>query len=77
MSFRVSKAVARLHFHELVHVVQWAALGSEGFITRYMQEILTLGYDQAPLEIMAYQLDEHYQNGGAPMDIPAYVKSQL
>ena len=33
-----------LHFHELVHVLQWKNLGAQAFIQRYMKEILSYGY---------------------------------
>ncbi len=65
----------RLHFHELVHVAQWEELGSSCFIERYIREIKTYGYDQAPLEVMAYSLDNHFANGGSKGDIPNFVSS--
>lgn len=67
----------RLHFHELVHVVQWSLLGAGGFITRYISEIQSYGYDSAPLEQMAYSLDRHYYSGGAHLDVPTYVQSKI
>ena len=67
----------QLHFHELVHVVQWEQLGASNFISRYMQEILNHGYDEAPLEKMAYSLDRHYAAGRMKMDIPSFVASNL
>ena len=66
-----------LHFHELVHVLQWRYLQREGFIKRYMSEILRHGYQDAPLEIMAYQLDGHYRQGNPPLDVQAYVQQNL
>lgn len=67
----------RLHFHELVHVVQWSLLGGEGFISRYINEIQNYGYESAPLEQMAYSLDRHYLSGGKPLDVPSYVQSKI
>ncbi|SDN88593.1 hypothetical protein [Vreelandella arcis] len=67
----------RLHFHELVHVVQWSILGAEGFISRYINEIQSFGYNSAPLEKMAYFLDDHYHSGGSPLDVPSYVESKM
>ena len=51
-----------LHFHELVHVVQWRLLGTEAFIERYLGELDAYGYDEAPLEKMAYGMQAAYQN---------------
>lgn len=46
-----------LHFHELVHVVQWQHLGPDRFLTAYaLGHILRGGYHGNPLEVMAYEL---------------------
>ncbi len=50
-----------LHFHELVHVMQWKSLGTQQFIARYMQEIKLHGYDNAPLELMAYEYEKRFE----------------
>jgi len=65
------------HFHELVHVLQWYYLGAEGFIRRYIDEIQTFGYHQAPLELMAYALSDHYANKKGAFDVASYVKDNL
>lgn len=67
----------RLHFHELVHVVQWGLLGAHSFINRYINEIQSHGYDDAPLEQMAYALDNYYSQGGKPVDVTSYVQSKM
>lgn len=67
----------RVHFHELVHVVQWRELGAHTFIMRYINEIQTFGYNDAPLEIMAYKLDAHYTSNGNKFNIPDYIIQQL
>ncbi len=67
----------RLHFHELVHVAQWDHLGAIPFIERYITEIQTLGYDESPLEKMAYGLDDHFMTGGEKVDVPTYVAKRL
>ncbi len=67
----------RLHFHELVHVLQWRELTPQGFIERYIREIQDFGYDKAPLENMAYALDGHYQNQGRPLNVEQYVRENL
>lgn len=67
----------RLHFHELVHVAQWEYLGAIPFIQRYVQEIQSLGYERAPLEVMAYKFDENFSNGGKKIDVPNYVAQKI
>ncbi len=66
-----------LHFHELVHVLQWKYLGAQGLISRYIQEVKTLGYIGSPLELMAYGLQDYYQKSGVPFDVPRYVRQKI
>ncbi|TYO98696.1 hypothetical protein EDC39_10558 [Geothermobacter ehrlichii] len=67
----------RLHFHELVHVAQWKKLGTRGFIERYIREIQNYGYDKAPLETVAYFLDNHFVNIGKKFDIPSFISEKI
>ncbi len=67
----------RLHFHELVHVAQWAHLGAPNFIRRYIDEIQRHGYADAPLEVMAYGFDSHYAYGREKLDIPNRVSEKI
>lgn len=67
-----------IHFHELVHVIQWRTLGARNFIQRYMEEIQRFGYsDQAPLEGMAYGLQKTFEKGVAPFDVEKKVVATL
>jgi hypothetical protein len=66
-----------LHFHELVHVLQWQCLGAKSFISRYIQEIQQYGYRDAPLEEMAYSLESYFSNNSEPIDIPDYVQQKI
>ena len=67
-----------LHFHELVHIVQWQHLGADRFLMAY-----ALGYFQGggyranPLEVMAYNLQEYFEKGGQPINVEATVRQQL
>ncbi|OIN04462.1 hypothetical protein BFR47_06050 [Oceanisphaera psychrotolerans] len=79
-TYYVTKRAAhelRLHFHELVHVIQWQELTPQGFIARYIQEMQTYGYDDAPLERMAYALDAHYQASGQKFSVEQFVRKSL
>ncbi|WP_273023885.1 hypothetical protein [Rheinheimera sp.] len=67
----------RLHFHELVHVIQWRELTLRGFIERYIREIQNYGYEEAPLEKMAYALDGHYQKQGQYLNVEQLVRQNL
>lgn len=67
----------RLHFHELVHVLQWRELTPQGFIERYIREIQDFGYNEAPLEKMAYALDGYYQQHGQHLSVEQFVRENL
>lgn len=67
----------RLHFHELVHVLQWKELGPLGFIKRYIYEIQNYGYHEAPLEKMAYRLEYQYQENTKDLNVEAFVRANL
>lgn len=49
-----------LYFHELVHVVQWDRLGVDNFLLVYAIGLFQHGYQQSPLEQMAYQLQADF-----------------
>jgi hypothetical protein len=46
-----------LHFHELIHVVQWRTLGPEQFLRSYADGLERFGYRESPLEVMAYDAE--------------------
>ena len=50
-----------LHFHELVHTVQWNYLGPEKFLEAYALGYLRAGgYEKNPLEQIAYELQDGF-----------------
>lgn len=57
---RVGENSESLHFHELVHVVQWDTLGVDKFILAYGFGLARFGYEQSPLEQMAYILQRAF-----------------
>jgi hypothetical protein len=52
-----------LHFHELVHVVQWERLGVDNFLLAYGIGLMLFGYQNSPLEEMAYSLQDGFDRG--------------
>lgn len=66
-----------LHFHELVHVLQWKNLGALAFINRYIEELLKFGYEGAPLEKMAYALEDHFTKKNTPFSVSNYVQEKI
>lgn len=66
-----------IHFHELVHAVQWNQLTPANFIARYIREIITYGYEYSPLEEMAYALQNDYQQNTNKFDVESFVRKNL
>jgi hypothetical protein len=46
-----------IHFHELIHVIQWRILGPEQFLRLYSDGLERIGYRDSPLEKMAYDAE--------------------
>jgi len=51
------------HFHELCHVVQWKVLGAGPLLLTYALGILANGYTRSPLEAIAYELQQEFEEG--------------
>ena len=68
-----------LLFHELVHVVQYAGLGLEEFVRRYVRGWASQGfqYSRIPLEVWAYELGARFRSGAPPFSVAAEVREQL
>ncbi len=67
-----------LHFHELVHVVQWHHLGPERFLLAYaLGHLLSGGYYTNPLEEMAYGLQARFDHRDPPFDAVSVIRSDL
>ena len=67
----------RLHFHELVHVLQWQMLGLKAFIAAYAGGLERIGYRGSPLEVTAYTLESVFKNSANPFNVAAVVREQL
>ena len=73
------RAVAKdesLHFHELVHVVQWQVLGPEDFLLLYAAGLAESGYRDCALEAMAYDHQRRFDAGDPPYSVEAEVSRQ-
>jgi len=65
------------HFHELVHVLQWQALGAKRFIAAYADGLQRVDYRHSPLEVMAYTLQRVFDISNTPFDVAAVVREEL
>ena len=69
-----ARASEALHFHELVHVVQWDALGPSDFLLTYGVGLAQFGYESSPLEAIAYDLQARFERGVGIADIKALIE---
>jgi hypothetical protein len=68
-----------LLFHELVHVVQYAQLGSKEFSVRYVNGFIKSGsYEGIPLEKQAHELDARFSaDKNQPFSVAEEVRSWI
>jgi hypothetical protein len=66
-----------LHFHELIHVIQWRSLGPEGFLAAYANGLDEFGYENSPLEKMAYDAEALFKQSSAIFDAEKFVAERL
>jgi hypothetical protein len=55
-------SVEALHFHELVHVIQWNTLGFGQFLMTYGLGIIQRDYRNSPLESIAFELQARFEH---------------
>jgi len=65
-----------LHFHELVHIVQWERLGVDDFLFAYGVGLMQFGYADSPLERMAYSLQADFDRGVLPANIIELIQQR-
>ena len=63
-----------LFFHELVHVVQWERLGVDNFLLAYGIGLMKFGYQDSPLEQMAYFLQDHFDRGTLDLGVIELIR---
>jgi hypothetical protein len=66
-----------LHFHELIHIVQWRLLGPERFLVAYAAGLEAFGYRNSPLECMAYDAQSAFSQSTGGFDAERMVAEQL
>jgi len=66
-----------LHFHELVHVIQWRLLGPEKFLALYADGLERFGYRKSPLERMAFRLQKRFEREAQPFNVEAACQSLM
>jgi len=62
-----------IHFHELVHVVQWTTLGVAAFLPTYALGIARHGYESSPFELAAFDLQAKFERSDALPDMVDFI----
>jgi len=70
---RSAVADESVHFHELVHVIQWQILGPKDFLLMYAAGLAERGYRDCPLEEMAYAHLRRFRAGEPPYSVEEKV----
>jgi hypothetical protein len=65
-----------VHFHEVVHVLQWATLGVAAFLPTYAVGIAQHGYRGSPLESAAFDLQDRFERGDALPGVVDFITWQ-
>ncbi len=68
---------AELHFHELVHIVQWQILGIDTFLMVYGIGLLKFGYWNSPLEVMARKHTDLFKKKEPVFNVETLVRSEV
>jgi hypothetical protein len=67
-----------LHFHELVHTIQWNQLGPAKFLAEYALGYLRAGcYENNPLEQIAYSLQGRFETAERNFQVEPLVLKHL
>ena len=73
---RIGQQRDSLYFHELVHVVQWDRLGVDNFLLAYAIGLLQHGYQQSPLEQMAFHLQAGFDQQRVPENLVEFINQR-
>ena len=66
-----------LHFHEMIHIVQWRLLGAKLFLAMYAGGLAKFGYRNGPLERIAYDAQELFVRSARVFDAEEFVAEKL
>jgi len=66
-----------VHFHELLHIVQWQCMGTDRYLTAWAVGTITRGYRDNPLEEMAFRHQLRYETENTPYDVVKEVTAEI
>ena len=71
-----AQATDGIHFHELVHIIQWQTLRPREFLYSYALSLVQSGYIESPFEAIAFELQRRFESGTAPGAVGPEVVTQ-
>jgi hypothetical protein len=66
-----------VHFHELLHIIQWERLGTKRYLTAWAIGTITRGYRDNPLEEMAFRHQSRFETEEKPYDVVREVTAEM
>jgi hypothetical protein len=66
-----------VHFHELLHIVQWEHLGTESYLAAWAVGTITRGYRDNLLEEMAFRHQSRFETEENLYDVVKEVTSEM
>ncbi len=66
-----------IHFHELLHIIQWEYLGTERYLTAWAIGTTKLGYRANPLEKMAFRHQSRFETEKKPYNVVREVTAEI
>jgi hypothetical protein len=66
-----------VHFHELLHIVQWQYLGTDRYLTAWAIGTITRGYRDNPLEEIAFRHQLRFEKTETPFDVIREVTAEI
>jgi len=66
-----------IHFHELLHTIQWDHLGTERYLTAWAIGTITRGYRDNPLEETAFRHQSRFETEEKPYDVVREVTAEI
>ena len=70
-------ATEQVHFHELIHAVQWRMLGPKRFLAAYSSGLEDYGYCNNPFEVMAYNAEAEFCENTRPFNAEKLVEEEI
>ena len=66
-----------VHFHEILHLIQWQSLGVDRYLTAWAIGTIIHGYRANPLEEMAFRLQTRFEFEEIPFDVVSEVTREV